>query len=150
MFTKSNVAVTGARLVLAFGEFEYLPQCKICAATGGLLLVYVIFMLPIPGHHVTMCKDHFIHKTWNKNNTRVNWYQKGKNQSGFTGARYSEWQWHQLGHIQICTLTQTDNHTSIPPLCFLQVGFPSCRPTNSIKALKYMTLQCCQRTEGCR
>jgi len=78
MFTKSNVAVTGARLVLAFGEFEYLPQCKICAATGGLLLVYVIFMLPIPGHHVTMCKDHFIHKTWNKNNTRVNWYQKGK------------------------------------------------------------------------
>jgi len=30
-----------------------------------------------------------------------------KNQSGFTGARYSEWQCHQLGHKQICTLTQT-------------------------------------------
>jgi len=29
------------------------------------------------------------------------------NQSGFTGAIDSEWQWHQLGHMQICTLTQT-------------------------------------------
>ena len=29
------------------------------------------------------------------------------NQSGFTGARDSEWQWHQLGHMQTCTLTQT-------------------------------------------
>ena len=28
-------------------------------------------------------------------------------QSGFTGARDSEWQWHQLGHMQICTLIQT-------------------------------------------
>jgi len=26
---------------------------------------------------------------------------------GFTGARDSEWQWHQLGHMQIYTLTQT-------------------------------------------
>jgi len=31
------------------------------------------------------------------------------NQSGFTGARDSEWYWHQLGHMQICTLTQTHN-----------------------------------------
>jgi len=28
----------------------------------------------------------------------------------------SEWQWHQLGHMQICTSLQTSNHTSIPPL----------------------------------
>jgi len=51
--------------------------------------------------------------------TRVSGHQKGKtgrkNQSGFTGARDSEWQWHQLGHMQICTLTQTHNHASIPP-----------------------------------
>ena len=26
---------------------------------------------------------------------------------GFTGARDSEWQWHQLGHVQICTLIQS-------------------------------------------
>jgi len=54
----------------------------------------------------------------------------------FTAARDSEWQWHQLGHMQGCTLLQTDNHTSTIPLCFLQTGCPSCRPTNSVKALK--------------
>jgi len=56
--------------------------------------------------------------------------------SVFSGARDSERQWHQLGHMHICTLTQTHNHASIPPLSFLQAGCPSCRPTNSIKALK--------------
>jgi len=30
----------------------------------------------------------------------------------FTGAKDSEWQWHQLGHTQICNSTQTDNHAS--------------------------------------
>jgi len=50
--------------------------------------------------------------------TRVNWYQKGKTNLHFTGARDSEWQWYQLGHIQICTLPQTDNHASTPPLQF--------------------------------
>jgi len=29
--------------------------------------------------------------------------QKGKTSLDFTRARDSEWQWHQLGHIQICT-----------------------------------------------
>ena len=37
----------------------------------------------------------------------------------------SEWQWHQLGHMQVCTLLQTDNHASTPPRCFLQAGCPS-------------------------
>jgi len=45
-------------------------------------------------------------------------------------------QWYQLGHMQICTSLQTDNHASTPPLSFLQAGCPSCRPTNSLKALK--------------
>ena len=35
-----------------------------------------------------------------------------------------------------CTSLQTDNHASTPPLCFLQAGCPSCRPTNSVKAPK--------------
>ena len=64
-------------------------------------------------------------------------YQKGKTNLDFTEARDSEWQWHQLGHMQVCTLLQTDNHASTPPLkSFLQAGCPSCRPTNSVKALK--------------
>jgi len=66
----------------------------------------------------------------------VSWYQKGKTNLDFTEARDSEWQWHQLGHMQVCTLLQTDNHASTPPLSFLQAGCPSCRPTNSVKALK--------------
>jgi len=66
----------------------------------------------------------------------VSRYQKGKTNLDFTEARDSEWQWHQLGHMQVCTLFQTDNHASTPPLCFLQAGCPSCRPTNSVKALK--------------
>ena len=36
----------------------------------------------------------------------------------FTEARDSEWQLHQLGHMQVCILLQTDNHASTPPLSF--------------------------------
>ena len=61
---------------------------------------------------------------------------KGKTNLDFTGARDSGWQWHQLGHMQVCTSLQTDNHASNSPLSFLQAGCPSCRPTNSVKALK--------------
>jgi len=68
--------------------------------------------------------------------TRLSCYQKGKTNLDFTEARDSEWQWHQLGHIQVCTSLQTDDHASTPPLSFLQAVCPSCRPTNSVKALK--------------
>ena len=68
--------------------------------------------------------------------TQVSRYQKGKTYLDFTEARDSEWQWHQLGHMQVCTSLQTDDHASTPPLSLLQAGCPSCRPTNSIKALK--------------
>ena len=70
--------------------------------------------------------------------TRVSRYQKSKTNLNFTGARDSEWQCHQLGHMQVCTSLQTDNHASTSPL-FLQAGCPSCRPTNSVKALKAKT-----------
>jgi len=53
--------------------------------------------------------------------TRVSWYQKGKT---------------NLGHMQVCTSLQADNHASTSLLSFLQAGCPSCRPTNSVKALK--------------
>jgi len=44
--------------------------------------------------------------------TGVSQYQKGKTNLDFTEARDSEWQWHQLGHMQVCISIQTDNHTS--------------------------------------
>jgi len=65
----------------------------------------------------------------------VSRYQKGKTNLDFTEARDSEWQWCQLGHMQVCTSLQADNHASTPPLSLLQAGCPSCRPTNSVKAL---------------
>ena len=39
--------------------------------------------------------------------TRVSSYQKGKINLDFNEARDSEWQWHQLGHMQVCTSLQT-------------------------------------------
>jgi len=66
----------------------------------------------------------------------VSRYQKGKTNLDFTEARDSEWQWHQLGRMQVSTssrqITTPAPHHSI----FLQAGCPSCRPTNSVKALK--------------
>jgi len=61
----------------------------------------------------------------------------------------TEWQWHQLGHMQICTLTQIHKHASIPPLSFLQVGCPFCSPTNSVKSTEWVStygvfLEICQ------
>ena len=88
----------------------------------SLLHNYYHLLLPFNGL--------FSRTTW------VSRYQKGKTNLDFTGASDSEWQWHQLGHMQVCTSLQTDNHASTPPLSFLHAGCPSCRPTNSVKALK--------------
>jgi len=56
--------------------------------------------------------------------TRVSRYQKGKTNLDFTGARDSEWQWHQLGCMQVCTSLQTDNHASTLPLSFFTGPMP--------------------------
>ena len=63
---------------------------------------------------------------------QVSRYQKSKTNLDFTGARDSEWQWHQLGHMQICTSLQTDNYASTPPLCFYRPdALPAAQPTAS-------------------
>ena len=90
-------------------------------------------------HTHTHAHTHTHTHPFNSPFSRTTWvgrYQKGKTNLDFTEARDSEWQWHQLDHMQVCTSLQTDNHASTPPLCFLQAGCPSCRPTNSVKALK--------------
>jgi len=58
----------------------------------------------------------------------VSRYQKGKTNLDFNEARVSEWQWHQLGHKQVCTLLQTDNHASTPPLKFFTGRMPFLPP----------------------
>ena len=86
--------------------------------------------------HVTHNYTHTHTYTFNSpfsGTTQVSRHQTGKTNLDFTEAKDSDWQWHQLGHMQVCTSLQTDNHTSTPPLSFLQAGCPSCRPTNSNK-----------------
>ena len=66
---------------------------------------------------------------------QVSRYQKGKANMDFTVARDSEWQWHQLGHMQVCissTSLQTDNHASNPLLSFYRPdALPAAQPTAS-------------------
>jgi len=47
----------------------------------------------------------------------------------FTEARDSEWQWHQLGHMQVCTSLRTDNHAITPP--YRPDALPATQPTAS-------------------
>jgi len=61
-------------------------------------------------------------------------YQKGKTSLDITEARDSEqqWQWLQLGHMQVCTSLETDNHASTPPLSFYRPdAIAAAQPTAS-------------------
>jgi len=60
----------------------------------------------------------------------VSRYQKGKTNLDFSEARDSEWQWHQLGYMQVCISLQTDNHASTPPLKFFFTGRMPFLPPN--------------------
>jgi len=44
--------------------------------------------------------------------TQVSPYQKGKTNLDFTEARDSEWQWHQLGHMQVCISLKGQKHAN--------------------------------------
>jgi len=57
---------------------------------------------------------------------------KAKTNLDFTEARDSEWQWHQLEHMQVCTSLQTDSHASTSPLSFYRPdALPAAQPTVS-------------------
>ena len=64
--------------------------------------------------------------------TLMSRYQKGKTNQDFTEARDSEWQWHQLGCMQVCTSLQTDNRANTPSLSFYRLdALPAAQPTAS-------------------
>ena len=73
--------------------------------------------------------------------TQVSRYQKRKTSLDFTEARDSKWQWHQLGHMQVCISLQTDNRASTPPLIFFYRpdALFATQPI-SVKALKALYL----------
>jgi len=58
----------------------------------------------------------------------VSRYQKGKTNLDFIEATGSEWQWHQLGRMQVCISLQTDNHASTRPLKFFTGRMPFLLP----------------------
>ena len=92
-------------------------------------------------HEYTTIYTHMLHiHTFNGPFSGTSWvsqYPKGKTNLDFTEARDSEQQWHQLGHMQVCTSLQTDNHASTPPLSFFTGRMPFLLPN-----------QQCQSTEG--
>jgi len=62
----------------------------------------------------------------------VSQYQKGKTNLNFTEARDSEWQWHQLGSMQVCTLLQTDTTPAPHRSIFYRLdALPAAQPTAS-------------------
>ena len=76
--------------------------------------------------------------------TRVSRYQKGKTSLDFTEARDSEWQWHQLGHMQVCTSVQTDNHASTPLLSFFTGRMPFLPPNQQRQSTEgNVATDCC-------
>jgi len=60
--------------------------------------------------------------------TQVSRYQKGKINLDFIEARDSEWQWHQLNHMQVCISLETDNHASTSPISFFTGRMPFLPP----------------------
>jgi len=64
--------------------------------------------------------------------TRVSRYRKGKTRRVKSVCIYwtrdREWQWHQLGYVQIYTPPQRDYHANIPPLSFFTGRMPFLPP----------------------
>ena len=93
-----------------------------------------------PGNsQLTICRQTHTHTrltAFFSGTTHVSRYQKGKNQSGFY---WSKRQWVAVASagpyasLHLAPDRQPHQH---PITLFLQAGCPSCRPTNSIKALK--------------
>jgi len=59
--------------------------------------IFLIHHLIYVHKHTHSFRDPFSETTW------VSRYQKGKTNLDFTEAKDSEWQWQQLGHMQVCT-----------------------------------------------
>ena len=128
-------------LTLLVGRQEGHPACK--KLSGGVL-AWLSFWSEVQAC-ILLSRFHCHTHTHPFNGplsgtTRVSRYQKGETNLDFTEARDNEWQWHQLVHMQVCNSLQTDNHTSTPPLSFLQSRCPFCHPTNSSKALKAIVI----------
>ena len=78
--------------------------------------------------------------------TWVSRYQRGKPIWILLKQRYSEWQWYQLGHMQLCTSLQTDNHASTPPLSFFTGRVPFLPPNQQRQGTEGKARRCLSQT----
>jgi len=131
----TDIAVYSNYCMLVWTNDRTLHDWQAVADSGWLLICR--------RRHGLFVKCTFIHSTHThtlthpvngplSGTTRVSRYQKGKTNLDFTEARDSEWQRNQLGHMQICTSLQTNNHASTPPLSFYRPdALPAAQPTVS-------------------
>ena len=64
--------------------------------------------------------------------TQVSRYQKGKTNLDFTESRDSEWQWHQLGYVQVCiSLQRVPCQYPTTQVFYRPDALPAARPTAS-------------------
>jgi len=83
--------------------------------------------------------------------TRVSRYQKGKTNLDFTGARDSEWPWHQLGHMQLYRSRQITTPAPHHSVFYRPDALPAAQPTASVEwrhlvnrpLLFFTSQQCC-------
>jgi len=105
---------------------------------GGVAIYYVIPVLwmALCLHIMARNSRHQYTHPFNgsfSGTTQVSQYQTGKTSLDyFTEASDSEWKWHQLGRMQVCTSLQIDNHASTPPLSIYRPdALPTAQPTAS-------------------
>jgi len=105
-------------------ESIYLLYWMWTVCCGLLLLLFIILITLLPRlswKHTHPFNGPLSGTAW------VSRYQKGKTNLDFTEARDSEWWWHQLGHMQVCTSLQTDNHS----VFYRSGALPAAQPTAS-------------------
>jgi len=108
------------------GKWHFVDEQSVCFSFIGARTVTVFCILTYTHTHTQPYNGPF------SRTTQVSRYHKGKTNLDFTEARDSAWQWHPLGHMQVCTLLQTDNHASTPPLSFYRPdALPTAHPTAS-------------------
>jgi len=59
--------------------------------------------------------------------------------------KQEKWQWNPLGHIQLCTSLQTDNHARTPPLSFFTGRMPFLPPNQQHQSTESFYVNVCKR-----
>ena len=94
---KTNLDFTEARdSEWQWHQLGYMQVCTLLHSCDQEKFQVLRDSVPVHTHTHTF-NGPFSETTW------VGRYQKGKTNLDFTGARDSEWQWHQLDHMQVCT-----------------------------------------------